>query len=448
MTEAFLQYLWQHRLFDGPLSTVDGQQVEVLRPGILNTDAGPDFSDVRLRIGDMLWAGNVEIHLRSSDWNRHHHSSDHAYDGVLLHVVAQHDAQITLPDGSPLLTLEVGNAIPDVVWQNYEALIDPPPSRPIGCADSIAALRPITLQSACDHLLVERLQRKTTQVAAILDQTHGDYEHCCYILVAHYFGGRVNAFPFELLAKSIDVRLIARWRDDQERLEALLFGQAGMLDHLFADDYPRRLQADYQALRSATRLTPLSSHLWKFFRIRPPGFPTLRISQFASLLAQPEPLFSQLLEQEHIDGLRQILTVSTSDYWTTHYHFDQPAKTHSGRVGDTFVDTLILNAWIPLLFEYGQRHDDDRRRQQAFDLISQFPPEDNSITRIWSSLGVAVDNAARSQALIQLYSQYCRSHQCLKCPLGYAVLTAHTAHTESTYTSYPSISDDVCLPVS
>lgn len=424
MTEAFLQYLWQHRLFDGPLTTVDGMSVEVLRPGQLNRDAGPDFTDVRLRLGGCLWVGCVEVHLNSSDWNKHRHSSDGAYNGVLLHVVYRHDADIFLPDGSPLPTLEVCRAIPEPVWRNYEALLAPPQSLAVGCAERLRLVKPLVLQGALDTLLVERLQRKTQVVARLLDESRGDWEQCCYLLMAHYFGGRVNAFPFELMCKSVDRNLLARWRDDVMRLEALLFGQAGMLQDYFSDDYPRQLQTDYQALRAATRLTPIGSHLWKFFRLRPSSFPTLRISQFAHLFAQSRSLFSQLLEMTCVDDIRALLNVPVSEYWNTHYRFEQPSPRRRKGMGKAFVDTLILNAWIPLLFEYARRHDDDRLRRQALDLLQQLPAEDNRIVRRWQSVSVTAESAAQSQALLQLYNEYCQRQRCLECPLGYYVLTA------------------------
>lgn len=424
MTEAFLQYLWQHRLFDGPLTTVDGMLVEVLRPGLLNRDAGPDFTDVRLRLGGCQWAGCVEVHLCSSDWNKHHHSSDAAYKGVLLHVVYRHDADIALSDGTLLPTLEVCRSIPESVWRNYEMLQSPPQDLAVGCAERLRQVSPLALRGALDTLGVERLQHKTRVVARMLDESRGDWEQCCYLLMAHYFGGRVNAFPFELMAKSVDRNMLTRWRDDVTRVEALLFGQAGMLEGYFNDDYPRQLQTDYQALRAGARLTPIAAHLWKFFRLRPSAFPTLRISQFAHLVARPQSLFAQLLEMTSVEDVRALFNVPASDYWDNHYRFDQPSTCRSKRVGKTLVDSLILNAWIPLLFEYAQYHDDDRLRQQAIDLLQQLPAEDNQIIRRWLSAGVRAENAAQSQALLQLYNEYCQRHRCLQCPLGYYVLTA------------------------
>lgn len=422
MTEAFLQYLWQHRLFDGSLTTVDGVSVEVVHPGFLNTDAGPDFVDVRLRLGGFLWAGCVEIHLKSSDWNRHHHSSDCAYNGVLLHVVYQYDVAVKLPDGSVLPTLEVCRSIPEVVWHNYEMLLNPPAELAVGCASKFHQVSPLARRAAFDGLGVERLQKKTQEVGRILNDTRGDWEQCCYLLLAHYFGGRVNAFPFELMAKSVDKTFLARWRDDATRLEALFFGQAGMLQDYFDDDYPRQLQADYHALQKGAGLTPISLHLWKFFRLRPSSFPTLRISQFAQLMARSQSLFASLLEMERIEELHAFFDVAASDYWLSHYRFDQPSVVRCKRVGEEMADRLILNAWIPLLFEYGQQRDDDICRQKAIDLLQQLPAEVNRVTRIWQSVPVVAENAAQSQALLHLYNNYCHDHRCLQCPFGYYIL--------------------------
>ena len=259
-------------------------------------------------------------------------------------------------------------------------------------------------------------------VERLFNEAGGSWETCCYWLVAHYFGGRVNALPFELLAKSTDRSLLARWRDNIERIEALLFGQAGMLDDCFDDDYPRQLQADYQALRHAARLVPVDSHLWRFFRVRPTGFPTLRISQFARLVSQSHSLFSHLLEADHVDMLRGFFDVEASPYWTSHYRFDQCSSPRRKRTGTMFADTVILNAWIPLLFYYAVRNDSDDLREQAVRLLQQLPPEDNNIVRRWRAVGIAADNAAQSQAMIQLYNHYCSVHSCLHCPLCYYVI--------------------------
>lgn len=423
MTEAFLQYVWQHQLLEGELRTTDGLLLKVERPGVLNKDAGPDFFDARVRVGETLWVGNVEVHIKSSDWNAHKHSTNHAYDNVVLHVVYKNDTALTLQNCHDLPTLELCNNIPDLLWNNYEALVNPPAPTPIPCMEHLGEISPFYISSYLERLTLERLEQKCDTVRRLLEESHGNWEQCCYWMLAHYFGGKVNSFPFELLAKSTSQTLLARWRDNPMRTEALLMGQAGLLDGYFEDDYPRQLQADYEALRQGAGLTPIAGYLWKFFRMRPNGFPTIRISQFAQLICRSRNLFSRLLETTDVAELQKIFSVQASDYWNTHYQFDTPSKPSPKIVGSLFVDLLIINAWVPLLFEYGNQHGSQQYKDQAVNLLQQLRPEANATIRLWASAGIKADNAARSQALLQLYNEHCSNHDCLHCQIGYKIIT-------------------------
>lgn len=422
MTESFLQYVWQHQLLEGALSASDGQQVEIERSGTPNSDAGPDFFNARVRIGDTMWAGNVEVHVKSSDWNLHRHSNDRAYDNVVLHVVYDDDQPVTLQNCRQLPTLSLRGHIIQAVWDNYEALMDPPAPRPIPCCDHLAAVPQIYIAPALERLAAERLEAKCLRVRQMLEECRGGWEQVCWRMLAHYFGGRVNAFPFELLAKSVDPKLLARWRDNPERVEALLMGQAGLLEGTFDDDYPRGLQCDYEALRRGARLTPISGHLWKFFRLRPNGFPTIRISQYARLVCQVENLFGKLLETSDADQLCRFFDVTAAPYWTDHYRFDQPARAQEKRVGAELASLLVINAWVPLLFEYGSQHGSEACREQALELLQQMKPENNHIIREWRQAGLDPRDALQSQALIQLYTEHCGNRDCLRCPIGYKIL--------------------------
>lgn len=423
MTEAFLQYVWQHQLLEGEMATIEGLPVTVERAGTLNSDAGPDFFDARVKIGDTLWAGNVEIHIKSSDWNLHHHANDRAYDNVVLHVVYENDMAVTLQNCHTVATIELKNHIIDAIWNNYEALLEPPRPMPIPCMDHLPKIPSLYIDSVLERLTLERIERKCALVRRMLEESHDDWEKCCYWLLAHYFGGRLNNFPFELMAKSIDLNLLSRWRDNPRRVEALLMGQAGLLEEFFEDDYPRQLQTDYEALRQGARLTPIAGYLWKFFRIRPYSFPTLRISQFAQLVCQSRNLFSRLLETPDASELQQFFDVKASPYWDNHFRFDQPSPGNPKHLGRASADLLIINAWVPLLFEYGCRHNDQRYKDQAVDLLQQIKSENNLIIRQWASAGISSDNAARSQALIQLYNEHCSRHDCLHCQIGYKIIT-------------------------
>lgn len=422
MTEAFLQYVWQYQLLEGPLTTVDGVSVTVQSPGELNHDAGPDFIAARLLVGDVRWAGNVEVHVKSSDWTLHHHSSDKAYNNVVLHVVYHHDKEVALENGTTVPTLELKSFMMDALWDNYEALLNPPQAKSIPCAPHCAALSSLQMSSYMDRLLVERLQHKTDVVKRLLQESKGSWEHCCYWLLAHYFGGKTNALAFELLAKATDMKLLARWKDNPVRVEALLFGQAGLLEGGFEDDYPLQLQADYEALRAGAGLSPIAGYLWKFFRVRPPSFPTLRISQFAQLVSSTRNLFSKLLETTDANKLVAFFDVEASDYWTTHYQFDKSSRACHKKAGRAFCEGLIINAWVPLLFEYGVQHDDQNYKDQAFDILNQLSPENNNVVRIWHQAGVEAQNAAQTQSLLQLYNEYCINRRCLRCRIGYYVI--------------------------
>ena len=423
MTEAFLQYVWQHQLLQGELVTTDGLPVVVERPGILNRDAGPDFFDARVRIGETLWAGNLEVHVKSSDWNQHRHTNDRAYDNVVLHVVYQCDTPVTLHDCRQLPTLELRRNIADALWDNYEILQNPPDEIPIPCMDHLAEVPSFYIDSYMERLTLERLERKCDNVRQLLHEARGGWEHTCYWLMAHYFGGKVNAFPFELLAKNTDLNLLSRWKDNPQRVEALLMGQAGMLEGYFEDDYPRQLQTDYEALRQGLDLEPMKGFLWKFYRLRPNSFPTIRISQFARLVSQSHNLFSHLLETPDAAELQKFFDVSASPYWETHYRFDEPSPSVSKRLGTAFVNTLIINAWVPLLFEYGNQHGQQQYKDQAVSILQQLPPEKNHIVRQWNAAGVHALNADQSQALLQLYNEHCASHDCLNCRIGYKIIT-------------------------
>lgn len=419
MTEAFLQYVWQHRLLEGPLTTVEGLPVTIVKTGELNRDAGPDFFDARVSINGIHWAGNVEVHIRASDWNLHKHSLDKAYNNVILHVVYIYDADIVLENGKKVATLDISNSFPDYVWNNYESLMHPADDRKIPCGSRLSEIPDFLFDLSQDRLLVERIERKTNDIDRILKASKGSWEQTCYILTAHYFGGKTNAFPFELLAKVTPMRVVAKIKDNPFRIESLYMGQAGLLDGDFNDEYPKRMQLEYKYLSAAHQLTPMAGHSWKFFRIRPASFPTLRISQFANLIYKSNNLFSKLLEAEDVKSLRMLFDVCASDYWQTHYNFDKETDPSPKKLGKSLVDNILINAWIPLLFKYGELHGDDRYKECALSFLHQLPPEKNNIVRLWIDEGVMPKNAAESQSVIQRYTEYCSRKKCLECQLAY-----------------------------
>ena len=422
MNEAFLQYIWQHRLLEGPLTTVEGLPVVVERPGELNRDAGPDFIDARITIDGLRWAGNVEIHVRASDWNLHKHSKDKNYNNVILHVVYIHDADIVLENGKRVSTMEIAGNVPEKAWDNYNALMHPRRNMEIPCAERLKEIPDFLFQLSQDRLVVERLERKSSDVQRILDETKGSWEQACYWLTAHYFGGKSNAFPFELLAKVTPMTVLAKIKDNPFRVESLFFGQSGLLEGDFEDDYPKSMQREYNYLSAAYKLKPIDGFLWKYFRIYPSGFPTIRISQFSNLIVRSSNLFSKLLEARDVETLRQLFDVQASEYWESHYRFDVLSNPRKKTIGSSFVNTLLINAWVPLLFQYGVMHGDETRKEQAFELLRQLPAEHNRIVGYWQKEGVNPSNAAESQALIQRYTEYCKGKECLKCQLAFRLI--------------------------
>ena len=426
LNEAFLQYVWQHRLLRGDLHTTDGQPVHVERAGDLNTDAGPDFLNARLRIGTLRWAGNVEIHVKSSDWNAHGHSSDKSYNNVALHVVYEHDSNIVLENGITAPTLEVKEHLPMEVWDSYQQMMAAPQASAVACLPRLHQVPRFLFDGFLDRLAAERVERKANDVRSLVEESKGSWETACYWLVAHYFGGKTNGFAFEMLAKQTPMRILAKIRDNAFRVESLLMGQAGLLEASFHDEYPQRLRREYAYLRQAYSLSPMAGHLWRFFRLRPASFPTLRISQFANLVCKSSALFSHLLETTNVEELRHLFDVSASDYWVSHYHFDQPAEPCDKPTGRHFADMLLINSWAPLLFEYGVEHGSQTLKDRAIDLLRQLPPESNRVTREWGR-DHRPQNAAQSQALLQLFNEHCAKQSCLRCAIGYQVLKTTSA---------------------
>lgn len=423
MTEAFLQYVWQHQLLDHGLTTVDGQPVVVLRAGEQNRDAGPDFFNARIRVGEVEWAGNVEVHIHTSDWNAHRHTQDAAYNNVVLHVVYEHDCEVMLQSGRVPLTVELKNYLPPAVVANYEALMSPDCGDTVPCGNRVGEVPQLLVKSFLDRLLAERIMAKTDTARRMLEESHGGWEQTCYWLMARYYGGKVNALPFEMLAKATDQRLLARWKDNPRRIEAVLMGQAGLLEGYFEDEYPRLLQKDYEALRAGTGMKPMGGYLWRFYRLRPSSFPTIRISQFAQLLSTSSGLFSVLLDMREAKDMVKMFDQSAAAYWNNHYRFDTATEKQAVKhVGKMQAQLLIINAWVPLLFLYGVVHGQERYKEQAVELLTQLPAEDNAVIRRWRQAGITPNNAAESQALLQLENNYCKSRKCLECGIGFQIL--------------------------
>lgn len=417
MTEEFLHYIWKYRLYENKdLRTSGGEEIGVIRPGEHNADAGPDFFNARLKIGRTLWAGNVEIHVRASEWHSHKHSSDKAYDNTILHVVYENDRKIFRANGEEIPALELKKRISNGLFERY---LDVRQSRSsVPCEKLIQQVPSFYVSAWLDRMLAERLERKSVAIAEKLAQNRNNWEETFYQLMARNFGLRVNAGPFELLAKSLPLTTLSRNRSSLFQVEALLFGQAGLLGKKFRDDYPRQLQKEYGYLRKKLGLQPLDGSMWKFLRLRPSNFPTIRISQFAGFIFSSEHLFSKMLETDKIKDMRKLLNVEASPYWGDHYLFDKLSVKKKKHFGDAAADTVIINTIVPVLFVYGKQKRDEKFTAHALKMLEQVRPEKNTIITKWKALSIAASSAYHTQALLELKNEYCAHKKCLDCGIG------------------------------
>lgn len=422
MQEDLLHFAWRLKRFDlSDLHTTDGQAIEILHFGEANRHAGPDFLNARIRIGTTLWAGNVEMHLNASDWMQHRHGEDRSYDNVILHVVLRDDCTIFRPGGEKIPCLEMKKRIPNKVSRIYKSLLDN--EYWIPCQHQFFRVAQSVKELWLDRLLVERLEAKTSQIAIYLQQTNNDWEVSFYYLLARNFGLRVNAEPFEQLARSLPLTLLQKYKDSLFQLEALLFGQAGLLDREFEEEYPQKLQAEFRFLKHKHRLSPITSgHQWKFLRMRPANFPTVRIAQFAMLIHRSAHLFSKMLAARNVSEIVNMFSLKISNYWQDHYNFDKISKSRTKSLGKTAIELLIINTIAPVLFIYGKRRKEERFQERALQLLEELPPEKNHVIDQWKALGVKVESAFASQALLELKNNYCDEKACLQCAVGSALL--------------------------
>lgn len=421
MQEDLLHYVWRTRRFEFQnLFTTEGEAVEIIAPGVHNTHAGPDFFDARLRIGGTLWAGNVEMHLVASEWETHCHGEDRAYDNVVLHVVWEEDLPVLRSNGERIPCIELKKRIPAATIKTYRELLHN--EHWIPCQHHFHRVPDITRQIWLDRLMVERLETKTAFITESLERNHQHWEATFYQVLARNFGLKVNAEPFEALARSLPLQLLSKHKTSLFQLEALLFGQAGLLEGIFEDDYPRRLQKEYAFLQHKYGLHPIAGSSWKFLRMRPANFPSLRIAQFATLIHQSAHLFSKILAAQNVEEIENMFEVRLSNYWQTHYVFDKASAKRAKTLGQTAIHLLVINTIAPFLFVYGKLKAEPGLCDRALRLLESVPPESNSIVENWQRLGMEPVSAGQTQALLQLKNEYCDKRQCLRCAVGGEVM--------------------------
>ena len=418
MKEEFIYYLWENRLLSRNIQTVDGDDVSIISVGVRNHDSGPDYVDARIKIGKTLWVGHVEMHVNSSDWFRHGHQDDDAYKNVVLHVVYRDDCErLDIP------TVEIAGKFDESVLVRYEGFLK---SRMwIPCEKMIAGVQQFTWLSWLERVLVERLETEVKDVFTRLVENKYDWEETMYQRVMRYLGMKVNNDAFELLAKLLPLKVLRKHIDNSLQVEAMIFGCAGFLEQTFTETYPVLLQREFKILQSKFDLGIMPMSYWKFLRMRPPNFPTIRLAQTASLLCSCDTLFSTLLSISDLDSIRRVFDVAVNEYWDTHFVFGKPSKTKKKTLGFSAIDVLIINAVVPVLFSYGIYHDNQELKDRCLKFLNDLEPEDNLVIRRFKSMGVNVVNAQQSQAILHLYKCYCKKRNCLKCRVFSALQTAY-----------------------
>lgn len=412
MNEHLLQYIWQHLYFNkDELLTVQNEPLQIIYQGSRNTNQGPDFSAAKINIGTVTWAGNVELHIKTSDWIKHGHTGDVHYSNVILHVVYEHDVDAD----EQLPVLELKNRISNNLLGYYKQLMEQ--NSFVSCSNTAQQVNDLVWQSWKERMIAERLQQKTERIEQLLQQTNRHWEETFWQLLARNFGTPLNADAFELIAKSLPVTLLAKHKNQIHQLEALLLGQAELLDADFTEDYPVLLQKEYRFLQSKHRLKPIPQ-LLQFLRMRPSNFPSIRLAQLAMLIHQSSHLFSKVIEAKSMQQLRSMLQVTANDYWHYHYILNETSPFKKKQVGEVMINNLLINTVIPLLFVYAQEQHNNVLKEKAIQWLQQLPKEKNNVTANWEAIGVQHQSAFDSQALLYLRKEYCLQKHCLQCAIG------------------------------
>lgn len=414
--EELLHHIWQHRLFDASsLVSTEGEGIDIIRPGRLNSDAGPDFSAARLKIGEAEWSGNVEIHVRSSDWLKHSHQHDSNYSNIILHVVFEDDLIESL---GAFPTLELKPFVSDQVLGKYQMLVGV--NNGLACGRQFTEVPNPVLTNWLDSLLVKRLKRKSESIQTAIEKTEGDLEQAVQMVLFRSFGMKVNAEPFEHLGMSVPWKILAKYQDNLLQLEAILFGYAGFLNEPI-DDYHRSLAAEFRFIQNKHGGVSMPKTMFKFSKMHPKNFPTLRLAQLAALYHRTGQFLRWFANREVEETLR-LLQVQPSDYWQTHYRFGKAFEKPGNRLGSSMANNILINVLAPFLFVQAERESKQDLKEKAFETLEVLRPELNAKTRKFKDIGYKCSSAFESQALIELYAHYCEYKKCLSCNIGASIL--------------------------
>ena len=422
LNEELLYHVWKFRAYrKQELISTCNEKLSILDPGERNQDAGSDFFNASIRIGKTRWAGNVEIHTRSSDWIAHGHMHDPAYDNVILHVVYDHDREVHKSNGERVMTLELKGLVPEKIIARYNGL--KLSTAPVPCHEDLEFISPLIYSTWVERLVLERLEKRTAFIRMILEKNSSDWENCFYQVLARAFGFRVNAEPFEILGRILPLRILNTKRDSSFVLESLIFGQSGLLEAHFSDDYAMKLQNEFALHRKKHDLTPMDPSNWKFMRLRPRNFPTLRLSQFATVIFKHENMVSKIIDSEELESVTGMFNVNASAYWQEHFMFDKKVRKMQASMGWESATLIVINAIIPFLFVYGKERGREDLIERAIRFLEEIRPENNTLLRQWSLLGLKAKNALQSQGLIQLRNEYCNRRRCLDCAIGVRIMS-------------------------
>ncbi|MBI1342746.1 MAG: DUF2851 family protein [Terrimonas sp.] len=418
MNEKLLQFIWQFQYFNtGELETTDQERLQILKPGFSNQHQGPDFTDAKIKIHNTHWAGNIEIHVCTSDWLKHGHQNDSNYNNVILHVVWKNDIQFpNIP------VLELCNRVPGLLLQKYKELMNQ--SNFIPCESNLQTVHELTWKNWKTRLVAERLERRGETVTRFLGQNNYHWEETYWSLLARNFGYMVNADAFESIARSIPVKILARHRNNILQTEALLIGQAGLLEKAYKDDYPLQLKDEYVYLKKKYKLKTVHIPL-HFLRMRPGNFPTLRLSQLAMLVTRSHHHFSKIIAMPPLAEVIQAFDVAASEYWDSHYRFDQSSRYKKKKIGPSMIRNIIINTLCPVFYAYGDFHNDSRYKDRAIGFLEQTKAEINTVLKKFMHLGLENKTAFDSQSLMELKKQYCNLKNCLNCSIGNSILRAY-----------------------
>ncbi len=420
VNEKFLSFLWKYKLYDHDSLYLDGEKIDVVNPGEINIDSGPDFFNSKIKIGNTIWVGNIEIHVKSSDWNRHGHDTNPAFNNVILHITELIDIPVYTSIGQIVPTVKL--LYDKSLLANYIQLLKQ--ELWIPCANHLHNISDIIISSWLTKIGIERLEAHSNSFISNMTSTINDWEEVLYRQLARSFGFHVNALPFEALAKSVPFKILKKYRNDLFQLEALLFGQSGLLFNEHSNDkYFNKLKTEHDFLQKKHSLKPIEPHLWKFMRVRPGNFPSIRIAQFAAFIHLNPSFFSNILEAVNVQTLINLLKIEVSAYWKNHYTYENATRDISKPLGEESCKVIIINAIIPYYFMYGKINGLANFQDKALQFLETLGPEKNSIIDRWKQLGIVSKHAFDTQALIEQKNEYCDKKRCLDCGIGLKIIS-------------------------